>query len=98
MSEYLREIEQLRLELEQAKAREEQLRRQVQETTLEEYLRDCHLYIFKSLRIADKAISATGHATKVDAKCYPMWLRRWSDFANIQRNCFDTINGIFGDK
>ncbi|ORY67196.1 uncharacterized protein BCR38DRAFT_426345 [Pseudomassariella vexata] len=98
MSEHLGEIERLRHELEQAKAREEQLRFQVQETTLGEYLHDCHFHIFKALRIADKSLSSTGHATRVDDKRYPMWLRRWSDFTDLQRDHFDEINRAFGDK
>jgi len=74
MSEHLREIEKLRLELEQAKKRTEAAERQIQETMLEEYLRDCHLHLFQALRIADKSMLSTGHATKVDGKRYPMWL------------------------
>ena len=92
---YLRELEERE---KQAKAENEQLRHKLQETTLDEYLHDCHNYIFKRLKIADEKISATGYATKVDGKRYPMWLRRWSDFADIHRNNFDTINEVFGDK
>ncbi|KAI2624290.1 hypothetical protein GGR54DRAFT_595860 [Hypoxylon sp. NC1633] len=105
MSEHLREIERLRHEIEQLKARTEQinarteqLRLQVQETTLREYLRDCHFYLFKPLRIADKSLLCTVYATSVDGKRYPMWLRRWSDFPDIQRYHFGEINRAFGDK
>ncbi|KAI3317498.1 hypothetical protein HD806DRAFT_527016 [Xylariaceae sp. AK1471] len=52
MSKHLREIERLQHELEQAKAREEQLRLQTKRP--------------RSLRIADKSVSSTRHATKVD--------------------------------
>ncbi|KAK9238375.1 hypothetical protein V1525DRAFT_418672 [Lipomyces kononenkoae] len=90
MSDHLRENEQLRRE-------KEQLQVQVQETTLEEYLRDCHCYIFKALRIADKSVSSTGRGTRVDGKRYPRRLCRWGDFANIQRDHFDTIKKDLGD-
>ncbi|KAK9366884.1 hypothetical protein V1509DRAFT_209364 [Lipomyces kononenkoae] len=98
MSDHLREIEQLRGELEQERREKEQLQLQLQETTLEEYLRDCHLYIFKALRIADKSVSSTGRGTRVDGKRYPMRLCRWDDFANVQRDHFDTINKAFGNR
>ncbi|KAI0111479.1 hypothetical protein F4814DRAFT_356430 [Daldinia grandis] len=90
--------EQAKVREEQAKVREEQLRLQVQETTLGEYLYDCHFHIFKALRIADKSMSSTGRATRVDGKHYPMWLRPWNDFTGIQRYHFDEINRAFGDK
>ncbi|KAK9318807.1 hypothetical protein V1517DRAFT_334523 [Lipomyces orientalis] len=98
MSEHLREIEQLRRQLEHERREKEQVQLRVQETTLEEYLRDCHRYIFEPLRIADKSVSSTGRGTRVDGKRYPMRLCRWDDFANIQREHFDTINKAFGDR
>ena len=97
--------EQERREKEQAMAREEQerrekeeLRRQVEKTTLEEYLRDCHLYLFKSLQIADESISSTGRSTKVDGKYYPLWLRPWEDFTATQREHFDKIKSVCGNS
>ncbi|KAK9234762.1 hypothetical protein V1525DRAFT_391123 [Lipomyces kononenkoae] len=78
--------------------REIELQLQVQETTLEEYLRDCHHYIFKALRIADKSVSSTGRGTRVDGKRYPRRLCRWDDFADVQRDHFDTIKNAFGDR
>ena len=86
-----REKEQEKRKKEQAEAREEELKRQIQQTTLEEYLRDCHLLLFKALRIADKSVCSTGTATKVDGKYYPLWLRRWEGFTNIQQEHFDKI-------
>ncbi|KAK3941988.1 hypothetical protein QBC46DRAFT_83814 [Diplogelasinospora grovesii] len=106
MSEHLREIEQLRREKEQERREKEQerrekeqLKRQVQKTTLEEYLRDCHLYIFKALRIADTDVSSTGHATRVNGKYYPMWLRPWDEFTGTERDrYFAKIEKVFGDR
>ncbi|KAK9233862.1 hypothetical protein V1525DRAFT_115382 [Lipomyces kononenkoae] len=92
-----REKELERREKEQER-REKELQVQVQETTLEEYLRDCHRYIFKALRMADKSVSSTGRGTRVDGKRYPMRLCRWDDFANVQRDYFDTIKQAFGDR
>ncbi|KAI1271441.1 hypothetical protein F5Y07DRAFT_382939 [Xylaria sp. FL0933] len=77
--------------------RAEAAERLLQKTTLEEYLRDCY-HIFKALRTADKPVTATGRATRVNGKRYPMRLRRWSDFANTQQDYFDTIDKVFGDK
>jgi len=45
---------QLKRQLEQANAEKEQLMRQFQQTTLSEYLRDNHVYLFKNLQIAKK--------------------------------------------
>ncbi|KAI1127582.1 hypothetical protein F5Y10DRAFT_192290 [Nemania abortiva] len=112
MSEHLREIERLRHELEQVrrereqakaqeeqeKTQEEQLRLRVQETTLREYLHDCQIHIFNALRIADKFLSPTENDMGVDGKRYPVWLHRWSDFADLQRDHFDEISRAFGDK
>ena len=92
-----REKEQERREKEQAEAREEQLRRQLEETTLEEYLRDCHLYLFKALRIANESMSSTGRNTKVHGKFHSLWLRPWEDFTAIQREHFDKIKGVCGN-
>ena len=90
-----REKERERREKEQA---QEQLKHHSQKTTLEEFLRDSHLYVFKALRIASESISSTGHATKVDGKYYPLWLRCWENFTTIQRDHFDKISSIFGES
>ncbi|RTE67928.1 hypothetical protein BHE90_017697 [Fusarium euwallaceae] len=50
---------------EEAKAREQAERRKNQKTTLEEYLHNCHFYLYKQLRLADKSKSSTGF-TKVE--------------------------------
>ncbi len=43
-------------------------------------------------------MSSTGRATKVYGKRYPMWLRPLSGFADLQRDHFDTIQRVFGDR
>ena len=97
--------EQAKAREEQAKAREEQerrekeqLERQIQKTTLEDYLLDCHLYLFKALHIADTSLSSTGRATNVDGKYYPLWLHPWENFTNHHRDHFDKIKDICGRK
>ncbi|KAJ2897772.1 hypothetical protein MKZ38_004395 [Zalerion maritima] len=73
-----------RREKEEAKAREEAERRKNQRTTLEEYLYNCHFYLYEKLGLADKSKSSTGF-TKVEGKYYPKWLRPWTSFTNSQR-------------
>lgn len=111
MSENLEEIERLQREIEQMRRgteqirrereviqREtEQMRRQVQKFTLKEYLHGCHSYTYdiKALRLAD---NCTRFDTKVDGKRYPIWLRPWSDFADLHRDLFDRIQTFFADR
>ncbi|CAH0055810.1 unnamed protein product, partial [Clonostachys solani] len=66
-----------RREKEAAEAREdkerrekEELARENQPTTLVEYLRNCHTYIYQNFKLADKSVSSTG--SRVDGKFYPM--------------------------
>ncbi|KAL6410029.1 hypothetical protein AUP68_06438 [Ilyonectria robusta] len=105
MSDYLHEILQLRQELEaerrekeEAVAREEAERRKNQRTTLEEYLYNCHFYLYKKLGLADKSKSSTGF-TKVEGKYYPKWLRPWASFTNTQRqHHFEAIRTVCGKR
>ncbi|KAK8036897.1 metalloprotease-like protein [Apiospora phragmitis] len=86
-----REIEKLTREKEAAEAREKQLLRENQPTTLGEYLRDCHTHLYKNFRLADKSISSTGF-TRVDGKFYPKWLRPWTEFAeSLRQQQFNVI-------
>ncbi|KAK8038361.1 metalloprotease-like protein [Apiospora phragmitis] len=88
-----REIEKLTREKEAAEAREEQLIRENQPTTLDEYLRNCHTYLYQNFKLADKSISSTGF-TRVDGKFYPKWLRPWTEFAeSLRQQQFNVIMG-----
>ncbi|KAK0629986.1 hypothetical protein B0T17DRAFT_491294 [Bombardia bombarda] len=87
-----------RREKEEAKAREEAERRKNQRTTLEEYLYNCHFYLYEKLGLADKSKSSTGF-TKVEGKYYPKWLRPWTSFTNTQRqHHFEAIRTVCGKK
>jgi hypothetical protein len=76
--------EEARAREEEARAREEEERRKNQNTTLDEYLYNCHFHLYQKLDLAHPSQSSTGF-TKVDGKYYPKWLRPWDDFKNIQR-------------
>jgi len=105
MPDNLDEILQLRQELEEAKAREaaerrekEAERRKNQKTTLEEYLYNCHFYLYKKLGLADKTKSSTGF-TNVEGKYYPKWLRPWTSFTNTHRQRhFEAIRTVCGKR
>ncbi|KAI1856491.1 uncharacterized protein JN550_013790 [Neoarthrinium moseri] len=89
--------EQERCEKEAAEAREKHLRRNIQPNTLDEYLWNCHIYLYKSFKLADKSVSSTG-LTKVDGKFYPKWLRPWTQFTeSLRRQQFDVIVEACGD-
>ncbi|KAF5120875.1 hypothetical protein E5D57_013211 [Metarhizium anisopliae] len=79
-----REKEEAKAREEEAKAREERERRKNQNTTLEEYLHNCHVHLYRNLILADTSRSSTGF-TRVDGKYYPKWLRPWHDFEKIHR-------------
>lgn len=85
------EIERLRRELEQE-------RRKNQNTTLDEYLYNCHYHLYQKLDLAHPSQSSTGF-TKVDGKYYPKWLRPWDDFKNTQRpRHFEVIRKGYGGR
>lgn len=100
-----REIEELKRGKEAAEAREEverrekeQLIRENQRTTLDEYLRNCHKYLYQNFKLADKSFSSTG-STRVDGKFYPKWLRPWTEFADsLRQQQFDVIARACGDE
>ncbi|KAK0613160.1 hypothetical protein B0T17DRAFT_620499 [Bombardia bombarda] len=95
-----REIERLQRELEQAKAREEQERRekeqaekraeaaerQVQKTTLKEYLRETATSTFSKPSGLPTRTFLPRDAPRMSraSATYPMWLRPWSGFADLQ--------------
>ncbi|KAH8193585.1 hypothetical protein TruAng_012249 [Truncatella angustata] len=100
-----REIEELKREKKAAEAREEkerrekeQLIRENQPTTLDEFLRNCHSYLYQNFKLADKSVSSTG-STRVDGKFYPKWLRPWTRFADaLRQQQFDVITGACGGE
>ncbi|KFA65889.1 hypothetical protein S40285_09646, partial [Stachybotrys chlorohalonatus IBT 40285] len=80
-----REIENLRQEKEAAQAREEAERREKEKlarenrpTTLDEYLRSCHIHLQQNFKLADELLFTTGY-TQVDGKVYPKRLRPWTE-------------------
>ncbi|KAI8715201.1 hypothetical protein NCS52_01027300 [Fusarium sp. LHS14.1] len=87
-----------RREKEEAQAREQAERRKNQKTTLQEYLHNCHFYLYKQLGLADKSKSSTGF-TKVEGKYYPKLLRPWTSFTNTQRQYhFEAIRTVCGNR
>src|SRR6478609_6105662 len=89
-----REIERLRQEKEierrekeAAQAREEAERREKEAlarknrlTTLNEYLRNCHIHLQQNFKLADESLFTTGY-TQVDGKVYPKRILPWTEFA-----------------
>uniref|UniRef100_A0A8H7TQL0 Uncharacterized protein n=1 Tax=Bionectria ochroleuca TaxID=29856 RepID=A0A8H7TQL0_BIOOC len=107
-----RENEKLKREKEAAEAREEKERREKEKerrekeelarenepTMLDEYLWNCHTYLYQNFKLADKSISSTG-SIRVDGKFYPMWLRPWSKFADsLRQQQFEVIKGACGNE
>jgi hypothetical protein len=104
LSEAQARADQERREKEEEKRRNVQLQgqlheaqRRLEKATFEEFLRDCH-HIFQSLKIAPREASSTGHGTKVDGRRYPAWLRPWSEFTELHRGLYDSVQRIFGEK
>ncbi|CAI6091435.1 unnamed protein product, partial [Clonostachys chloroleuca] len=87
-----------RREKEKERREKEELARENQPTTLDEYLWNCHTYLYQNFKLADKSISSTG-STRVDGKFYPMWLRPWSKFADsLRQQQFEVIKGACGNE
>ncbi|OAA46030.1 hypothetical protein ISF_09564 [Cordyceps fumosorosea ARSEF 2679] len=95
-----RQLQQAKAREEEAKAREQEARvreenerrekeaerRKNRNTTLAEYLYNCHFDLYRKLRLAGPSKSSTGLATSVDGKYYPRWLRPWHAFTDSQRH------------
>ncbi|EJP62018.1 metalloprotease-like protein [Beauveria bassiana ARSEF 2860] len=93
------EIEDLKKQLKEARAREENERRKNQRTTLAEYLYNCHFDLYQKLRLAGPSESSTGLATSVYGKYYPRWFRPWHAFTDSQRQeHFDDVIRICGER
>ncbi|KAL3469056.1 hypothetical protein BJX99DRAFT_242176 [Aspergillus californicus] len=90
----LREEEQQLREEEQQlrKQAEEQLRLQIQNTTLPEFLDACHSHLFLGLDIQrDKDSSTKGNPANADRKFRPARIREWSNFPDEQILIWDDL-------
>lgn len=91
-----REKEEARAQEKQARVREESERRKNQNTTLEEYLYNCHFDVYQKFDLALPSQSSTGF-TKVDGKYYSKRLRLWDRFRDIDRqHYFEAIGEACG--
>ena len=79
-----------RAEQERKRAEDAEARAQIEEektkpTTFEEYLRACHTFLSKPLRIqTDKSLSTQGSITSPKNKPCPTLLKPWTDFPILQ--------------
>ncbi|KAH8799418.1 hypothetical protein F5884DRAFT_758446 [Xylogone sp. PMI_703] len=86
-----------RAEQERRRAEDEQRNRIEEEkktrpTTFEEYLRACHTFLSKPLRIqTDKNLSTQGSITSPKNKPCPTLLKPWTDFPILQHQLFENI-------
>ncbi|KAK7413196.1 hypothetical protein QQX98_007920 [Neonectria punicea] len=92
--EVQREWKEVQREQEAAKARAENQ----QQTTFDEYLRYCHQYLFKSLKIQRISQSTAGGTTDVTDKCYPLSLRSWKGFIDKQQRHYIITQDILQDE
>ncbi|KAL5332340.1 hypothetical protein BJX70DRAFT_404699 [Aspergillus crustosus] len=74
------------------KQAEEQLRLQIQNTTLPEFLDACHSHLFLGLDIQrDKDSSTKGNPTNADRKLRPAKIREWTSFPDEQILIWDDL-------
>jgi hypothetical protein len=70
-----------------------------QRTTLGEFLRNYHTYLFRSLVIQSNIEQSTeGGTTDATGKYYPRYFRRWDDFIETQRRSFKIINDVLRNE
>ena len=87
-----------RTELERRRAEDAEARAQIEEektkpTTFEEYLRACHTFLSKPLRIqTDKSLSTQGSITSTKNKPCPTLLMPWADFPILQQQLFERVS------
>ena len=92
------ELERQRAEQERRRADDERRDRIEEETktrptTFEAYLRACHTFLSKPLRIqTDKSLSTQGSITSPKNKTCPTLLKPWTDFPVLQQQLFETIH------
>ncbi|KAG4430456.1 hypothetical protein IFR05_014064 [Cadophora sp. M221] len=86
-----------RAEDERRNRQEAESRAQIEEkktkpTTFEEYIRACHTFLSKPLRIqTDKSLSTQGSITSTKHKPCPTLLKPWTDFPVLQQQLFERI-------
>jgi hypothetical protein len=86
-----------RAELERGRAEDAEARARIEEektkpTTFEAYLRACHTFLSKPLRIqTDKSLSTQGCITSPKNKPCPTLLKPWTDFPVLQQQLFERI-------
>ncbi|KAH6628925.1 hypothetical protein F5144DRAFT_580516 [Chaetomium tenue] len=93
-----REKEHERRAKEHERRENERLRLETRETTLLEYLHNCHSHLYNSLRLADASMSSTGF-TRVLGKFYPKRLHLWTQFTDVLHpHYFDLVQKICGQS
>lgn len=85
MAERDDEIHRLQRELEAMRRKQEVMRRDLRDTSYDEYLRLCHEESFITLQIQTEPGLTCDGETNVTNKHYPLELRPWDDFLEEQR-------------
>ena len=69
----------------------------MEETTLNQFLKDCHVYLSLALRVRPRTgkLAKTSTITAPDGRYYPRRLKRWTDFDDSTRDLFDQISTIY---
>jgi hypothetical protein len=91
--------EQLKQKNEHLKQKNERLERDkdpYQDTTLNQYLDNCHNLLFASLTVRPNIVDTS--VTKVEGKYYPSSLSAWGDFTRLQQDQFEILEGALKDE
>jgi hypothetical protein len=83
-------------QLGQTNERLEQENQLQQQTTLSQYLEHCHRWLFQYFTVRPDVSSTS--VTKVDGKSYPLSLRPWTDFTELQQQQFDFTKSVLKDE
>ena len=89
--------EELRKAQEESRKAQEELTKKHQDTTLAEFLHDCHNLLYLSLRLAPESKCTTGY-TKVDSRLYPKFLHRWDGFESLHAQHLAVIRQVCGER
>ena len=90
------ELQRLRNQAKEQQRQIEEQKRQLQRTTLPEYLVACHSLVFSRLVIQDnRALSSTGSITNPRDKWCPTTIQPWSEFLNDQSAIHGTLYSTF---
>jgi exonuclease VII small subunit len=90
------QLEQTHEQLEQTNEQLELSQQITRNTTFSEYLENCHRLLFQHFRVNPDA--AGGSVTRVDGKSYPLSLRPWTEFKELQQQQFDITKNILKDE